>query len=109
MVSESAGIYCACHTASGTRNRPAMSKEFSLVVQIVVADDHPIISSGVRVLLEQDPHMRVVAEVTSPDDLIRTLDATACGLVVTDFNMPGEQAADGLSLLQLLGRRWANL
>lgn len=53
--------------------------------------------------------MRVVAEVTSPDDLIRTLDATPCGLVVTDFNMPGEQAADGLSLLQLLGRRWPEL
>jgi len=80
-----------------------------LVFHIVLADDHPIVTSGVRALLEQSPGFRVVAEATSPDDLLRVLDSTACQLVVTDFNMPGEQAADGLSLLQLLGRRWPDL
>lgn len=77
-----------------------------LVVHIVLADDHPIVSSGVRALLEQHPGLRVVAEATSPDELLRVLERTDCELVVTDFNMPGEQAADGLSLLQLIGRRW---
>ena len=80
-----------------------------MVFQIVLADDHPIVSSGVRALLEQSPGFRVVAEATSPDELLRVLDSTPCNLVVTDFNMPGEQAADGLSLLQLLGRRWPEL
>ena len=80
-----------------------------MVFHIVLADDHPIVTSGVRALLEQSPGFRVVAEATSPDDLLRVLDSTACQLVVTDFNMPGEQAADGLSLLQLLGRRWPDL
>jgi len=80
-----------------------------LVFHIVLADDHPIVSSGVRALLEQNPGFRVVAEATSPDELLRVLDSTPCQLVVTDFNMPGEQAADGLSLLQLLGRRWPDL
>ncbi|MDR0182176.1 response regulator transcription factor [Lysobacter arvi] len=80
-----------------------------MVFHIVLADDHPIVSSGVRALLEQSPGFRVVAEATSPDELLRVLDATACQLVVTDFNMPGEQAADGLSLLQLIGRRWPAL
>ncbi|WP_233264165.1 response regulator transcription factor [Lysobacter panacisoli] len=77
-----------------------------MACRIVLADDHPIVSSGVRMLLEQSSDLRVVAEVTSPDELIRVLGSTECDLVVTDFNMPGEQAADGLSLLQLLGRRW---
>ncbi|WP_254200115.1 response regulator transcription factor [Lysobacter sp. MMG2] len=77
-----------------------------MVFQIVLADDHPIVSSGVRALLEQHPGLRVVAEATSPDELLRVLESTDCEVVVTDFNMPGEQAADGLSLLQLLGRRW---
>lgn len=77
-----------------------------MVVHIVLADDHPIVSSGVRALLEQSPGLRVVAEATSPDELLRVLETTECQLVVTDFNMPGEQAADGLSLLQLIGRRW---
>ena len=80
-----------------------------MVFHIVLADDHPIVSSGVRALLEQSPGFRVVAEATSPDELLRVLDSTACQLVVTDFNMPGEHAADGLSLLQLLGRRWPDL
>ncbi len=77
-----------------------------LVFHIVLADDHPIVSSGVRALLEQHPSLRVVAEATSPDELLRVLENTECELIVTDFNMPGEHAADGLSLLQLLGRRW---
>lgn len=77
-----------------------------MVCRIVLADDHPIVSSGVRMLLEQDPQFHVVAEVTSPDELIRTLDTTPCELVLTDFNMPGQQVADGMTLLQLLGRRW---
>ncbi|WP_342315355.1 response regulator transcription factor [Lysobacter sp. FW306-1B-D06B] len=77
-----------------------------MVFQIVLADDHPIVSSGVRALLEQHPGLRVVAEATSPDELLRVLESTDCEVIVTDFNMPGEQAADGLSLLQLLGRRW---
>lgn len=51
---------------------------------------------------------RVVAEAASPDELLRTLASTECDLLVTDFNMPGEQA-DGLNLMQLLGRRWPDL
>ncbi|MDI9239810.1 response regulator transcription factor [Lysobacter sp. LF1] len=79
-----------------------------MAFRIVLADDHPIVSRGVRMLLEQASGLRVVAEVASPDELMTVLAATPCDLLVTDFNMPGEQA-DGLNLLQLLGRRWPEL
>ena len=59
-------------------------------------------------LLEQTSGLRVVAEASSPDELMTVLAGMPCDLLVTDFNMPGEQA-DGLNLLQLLGRRWPEL
>ncbi|MDR7135398.1 two-component system capsular synthesis response regulator RcsB [Lysobacter niastensis] len=77
--------------------------------RIVLADDHPIVSSGVRQLLEHDRSLSVVAVVTSPDELLSTLDNTPCDLLITDFNMPGEQASDGLGLLGLIQRKHPTL
>lgn len=79
-----------------------------MAFRIILADDHPIVSRGVRMLLEQTSGLSVVGEAASPDELMTVLAATPCDLLVTDFNMPGEQA-DGLNLLQLLGRRWPHL
>lgn len=79
-----------------------------MAFRIILADDHPIVSRGVRMLLEQTSGLSVVGEAASPDELMTVLAATPCDLLVTDFNMPGEQA-DGLNLLQLLGRRWPDL
>jgi len=77
--------------------------------RIVLADDHPIVSSGVRQLLEHDRSVSVVAMAKSPDELLSTLDSTQCDLLITDFNMPGGRASDGLGLLGLLQRKYPAL
>lgn len=80
-----------------------------MALRIVIADDHAIVSSGVRSVLERDLGNRIVAEATSPDQLLDVLGETACDLLVTDFNMPDGATTDGLGLLQLLARRWPEL
>jgi len=79
-------------------------------IRIIVADDHPIVRSGIRSVLEGSHGMHVVAEAGSPDGLIAALESSAgCDLIVTDLNMPGTQVVDGMPLLHLLRRRWPRL
>lgn len=80
-----------------------------MALRIILADDHPIVRSGVRALLERSTNASVVAEADSPDALVKALEQHPCDLLLTDFNMPGGQITDGLNLLGLLQRRWPDL
>ncbi len=80
-----------------------------MALRIILADDHPIVRSGVRALLERSTNASIVAEVDSPDALVKALEQHPCDLLLTDFNMPGGQITDGLNLLGLLQRRWPEL
>ncbi|MGN6223876.1 response regulator [Pseudoxanthomonas sp.] len=79
-----------------------------MTLKIVLADDHPIIVSAVRQLLERAGH-EIVAVASSSNALIEALSQHACDLVITDFSMPNEDEADGLSLLGLIQRRWPDM
>lgn len=75
-----------------------------MAMRVIIADDHPIIVAGVRLLLENRTDIRVVAEADSAHALLAALRSTPCELLITDFSMPGGEAADGLGLLQRIRR-----
>ncbi|MGO4396162.1 response regulator [Variovorax sp. M-6] len=75
-----------------------------MTLRVILADDHPLIRAGVRTLLEDDPGLAVVGEAESADNLLALLRETPADLLITDFSMPGGQAADGLGLIQRLRR-----
>lgn len=74
-------------------------------IRIILADDHPVVRSGVRAILERNGGARVVAEAATADELF----AAIAGVALTDFSMPGGDAADGLSMLVRLRLRWPML
>lgn len=78
-------------------------------LRVIIADDHPLIRAGVRTLLESDSGLSVVAEADSADKLLALLKDTPADLLITDFSMPGGQAADGLGLIQRLRRDYPSL
>ena len=80
-----------------------------MTTRIILADDHPIVSSGTRMLLERDASMKVIAMAASPDELLHALDTNECDVVITDYIMPTGNATDGLGLLGLIQRRWPKL
>jgi DNA-binding NarL/FixJ family response regulator/tRNA A-37 threonylcarbamoyl transferase component Bud32 len=59
-------------------------------VSIVIADDHAMVRSGLRVLLEAEPDLNVVAEAGDVDTALRCTAAHRPTVVVLDLNMPGE-------------------
>lgn len=79
------------------------------ILRIILADDHPVVRSGVRMLLENTPGIAVVAEAGTPEELFAALARVPADLVLTDFSMPGGGAADGLSMLGRLHRRWPEI
>jgi two-component system capsular synthesis response regulator RcsB len=73
-------------------------------VKIILADDHPVFTAGVRVYLNHLPDCRVVASVSSADALVECLESTPCDLVITEFSMPMTRVSDGLHLLSYIRR-----
>ena len=59
-------------------------------VSIVLADDHAMVRSGLRVLLDAQPDLRVVGEAADVDGALRETSRHRPAVVVLDLNMPGE-------------------
>lgn len=78
--------------------------------KIILADDHPLIVTGIRSLIEQiTPHCEVVAEAYQVSDLLSLLQQHHCDLLITDFSMPGDTRSDGMVMIQQLRRDYPTL
>lgn len=78
-------------------------------LRIILADDHPVVRAGLRLLLESSAGAEVVAEAGSPGALFQALGQAEADLLLTDFIMPGGDGADGLAMLSRLRAHWPQL
>jgi DNA-binding NarL/FixJ family response regulator len=70
-----------------------------LVTRILVADDHPIVRSGLRKVLDAKPDLEVVAEAEDGAEAVRLALAEDLHVAILDVSMPrmtGIQAAEEL-------------
>jgi DNA-binding NarL/FixJ family response regulator len=70
-----------------------------LVTRILVADDHPIVRSGLKKVLDAQPDLEVVAEAEDGAEAVKKALAGDVDLAILDVSMPkttGIQAADEL-------------
>jgi two-component system response regulator NreC len=59
-------------------------------VKVVLADDHVVVRRGLRMLLDAEPGLEVVAEAGDVPEALRKVAALRPGVLVLDLNMPGE-------------------
>jgi two-component system, NarL family, response regulator NreC len=59
-------------------------------IKIVIADDHAILRSGLRMLLDAEDDMHVVAEAGDVPAALRYVRAHRPSVLILDLNMPGE-------------------
>jgi two-component system, NarL family, response regulator NreC len=59
-------------------------------VTIVLADDHAVVRSGLRMVLEREGDLQVVAEAGDAERAVRTVLGHKPAVLVLDLNMPGE-------------------
>lgn len=76
-------------------------------MKVLLADDHPIVLMGVREIIERDPRFKVVGEALSPSGLIEKIPLLRPDVIITDYNMPGdEHYGDGSRLVEYLRRHF---
>jgi DNA-binding NarL/FixJ family response regulator len=69
----------------------------------LLADDHPIIRSGIRMLLEQAPDILVVGETDRGNDVTNLVQRLHPDVLLLDMEMPGKSGVDVAHELQNSG------
>jgi DNA-binding NarL/FixJ family response regulator len=70
-------------------------------IRLLIADDHAILRAGLKMLLDAQPDMLVVAEASDGEEAVRRALATRPDVAVIDLTMPG---LSGVETLQRLRR-----
>ncbi len=63
-------------------------------IRVLLADDHPVVRRGARVLLEQAPDLLVVAEAGRGEEVLPLVIATQPDVLLLDMLLPGLSGAE---------------
>lgn len=69
-------------------------------INIVLADDHAVVRSGLRMVLDAQDDMAVVAEAGDVDDAVRYVRGHRPQVLVLDLNMPGSSSLEAIPRLR---------
>ncbi len=65
-------------------------------ITVVIADDHAVVRKGLRLLIDAEPGLRVLAEAGTVPDAQRMARAHRPRVLVLDLNMPGGSSLDAI-------------
>ena len=64
--------------------------------KVVLADDHSVVREGLRLMLDAQPNLRVVAEAGDVETALRMTRAHRPSVLVLDLNMPGRPSLEAI-------------
>jgi two-component system invasion response regulator UvrY len=67
------------------------------LIQVLVADDHPLLRSGLKHVLQQEPDFSSPGEAENSDQVLEQLEERRWDVVVLDIAMPGRNGLETLS------------
>lgn len=68
--------------------------------RILIVDDHAVLRSGLRLLLEREDDLEPVAEAGSAEEALRAVERVHPTVVLMDLEMPGMGGLDGIARLR---------
>jgi DNA-binding NarL/FixJ family response regulator len=71
-----------------------------LETRLILADDHAVLRSGLRLLLEAQPDLNVVGEAGDGREALRLAQSLQPDLILLDLSMPGLGGLEALPLLR---------
>jgi two-component system response regulator NreC len=81
---------------NGASRSSSSSREVSPVARIVLADDHPVVRRGLRILLDEAEGLEVVAEAGDVDTAVRKVRGHKPEVLVLDLSMPGGSGLEAI-------------
>ncbi|MES2872242.1 MAG: response regulator transcription factor [Bacteroidota bacterium] len=78
-------------------------------IKIVLAEDHKLVRTGIKSLLESENDIEIVAEASNGEELLELFNGTVNAnevLLITDINMPG---VNGIDMIPVLLKSFPNL
>lgn len=75
-------------------------------IRVLIADDHTIVRSGVKLLLEAEPDIHVVGEALDGDQALVLTEELQPDVILMDISMPG---LDGLKATRQIKARWPDI
>ena len=94
-----------------TRESPTMTMMHKnannpLPIQVVLADDHDLVRSGIKALLSTVDGVQVIAEARNGNELLQLLESVKPDVVMTDISMPG---MDGITAIAEMHTRFPDV
>jgi two-component system, NarL family, nitrate/nitrite response regulator NarL len=75
-------------------------------IQVVLADDHDLVRSGIKALLSTVDGVQVIAEARNGNELLQLLESVKPDVVMTDISMPG---MDGITAIAEIHTRYPDV
>lgn len=69
-----------------------------MTLSIILADDHAIVRSGFKMIIEQQPDMKIIGEAANPDEAISLVREHKPDILITDISMGTDK--NGLLLVE---------
>ncbi|MBA3532788.1 MAG: response regulator transcription factor [Ardenticatenales bacterium] len=69
-------------------------------IRVLLADDHPLVRSGIRATLAEEDEMEVVGEAASSSEVLQGCESLRPHVLLLDLGMPGISPLDTIAYLQ---------
>lgn len=76
------------------------------MIKILIADDHPIVRRGLKLIVQDEQDMKMVYEASNSEEVMQILKKNKIDILLLDISMPGKS---GLDLLLDLTNVYPNL
>jgi two-component system, NarL family, response regulator NreC len=81
------------------RSEPPVDEAATTIafIKLVIADDHAVVRAGLRMLLDAEPDLDVVAEAGDVPSALRSVRAHRPRVLILDLHMPGEPSLPAIA------------
>lgn len=76
------------------------------MIRLIIADDHPVIIDGIKIILDREKDIHLVAEVYDGKQLLEFLDNEKVDVVLTDVNMP---ELNGIEVTRIIRQKYPEI
>lgn len=72
------------------------------MIRIIIADDHAVVRTGLKQIIEQDSHLKVIDEASSGFELLEKVREGNYDVVLLDISMPGKDGLETLKEIKII-------